>query len=59
MQNKHGVPTEDIMNRLARDFAVSSSLNRTTSDKQTYRSSSEKETAIRAYFDGDRSMGPL
>lgn len=50
MQNKHGTPTDEIMARLSRDFAIS--LNRTGSLKATYRSRAEQEAAVRSYFEG-------
>ena len=49
-QNKHGIPTGDIMSRLARDFVIS--LWRKGSHKQTHRSIAEKEASITAFFDG-------
>lgn len=50
LQNKHGVPTDDILNRVSRDYAVS--MNRTGSHKQTYRTIAERKAGVTSYFKG-------
>lgn len=49
-QNKNEVVTDDILNRLGREYAVS--LNRTGSHKQTYRTIAERKKGVEAYFNG-------